>query len=82
MMFNSAECGVELVESYEGLPCVISPTGTVIAGPLMGNRRYATADFEDCKGGKLDFDVIGGEARGDAFELDVREPDINPPPGF
>lgn len=36
------------------------------------------ADFEDCKGGKLNFGVAG--ARGDAFELDVRDLEINPPP--
>lgn len=67
-----------------GGSCIISPTGAIIAGPLWevedGDLIYVTADFEDCERGRLDMDVAGSYARGDAFENKVRGLNINPPP--
>lgn len=66
-----------------GGSCIISPTGTVLAGPLWDNESgllFATVDFEDCERGRLDIDVAGSYGRLDAFDLRVRGLDISPPP--
>lgn len=66
-----------------GGSCIISPTGSVLAGPLWeveNGLLFATVDFEDCERGRLDMDVAGSSGRLDAFDLRVRGLDINPPP--
>lgn len=65
-----------------GGSCIISPSGSVLAGPLWeveSGLLFATVDFEDCARGRLDFDVAGGYARLDSFDLRVRGLDLSPP---
>ncbi len=66
-----------------GGSCIISPDGSVLAGPLWeveSGLLFATVDFEDCERGRLDMDVAGSYGRLDAFDLRVRGLDISPPP--
>lgn len=66
-----------------GGSCIISPSGSVLAGPLWeieSGLLFATVDFADCERGHLDFDVAGSSGRLDAFDLRVRGLDISPPP--
>lgn len=65
-----------------GGSCIISPSGSVLAGPLWeieSGLLFATVDFEDCQRGRLDFDVAGSSGRLDAFHLRVKGLDISPP---
>ena len=66
-----------------GGSCIISPTGTVLAGPVWEAEDEiltATVDFEDCERGRLDLDVAGSYGRMDSFELKVNGLDLSPPP--
>ena len=66
-----------------GGSCIVSPTGTVLAGPVWETEDellIATVDFEDCERGRLDLDVAGSYGRMDSFELKVRGLDLSPPP--
>ena len=65
-----------------GGSCIISPSGSVLAGPLWeveSGLLFATVDFDDCQRGRLDFDVAGSSGRLDAFDLRVKGLDMNPP---
>lgn len=65
-----------------GGSCIISPSGSVLAGPLWeveSGLLFATVDFDDCQRGRLDFDVAGSSGRLDAFDLRVKGLDISPP---
>ncbi|KAJ7706275.1 carbon-nitrogen hydrolase [Mycena rosella] len=52
---------------------IISPLGTVLAGPLRDREDVLTAelDLDDCVRGKFDLDVVGNYARPDIFKLQV-----------
>ena len=66
-----------------GGSCIVSPTGTVLAGPVWEAEDEiltATVDFEDCERGRLDLDVAGSYGRMDSFQLKVDGLDLSPPP--
>ena len=66
-----------------GGSCIISPNGTVLAGPVWeaeDELLIASVDYEDCERGRLDLDVAGSYGRMDSFELKVKDLDLNPPP--
>ena len=66
-----------------GGSCIVSPTGTVLAGPVWEAEDEiltATVDFEDCERGRLDLDVAGSYSRTDSFQLKVDGLDLSPPP--
>ncbi|KAI0053345.1 carbon-nitrogen hydrolase [Auriscalpium vulgare] len=52
---------------------IVSPLGTVLAGPLLDGEGILTADLDldDIVRGKFDFDVVGHYARRDVFSLEV-----------
>ena len=79
-----------------GGSAIVSPTGSVLAGPLWevsssqegegdesddSGLLLATVDFDDCVRGKLDFDAAGSYSRYDAFRLRVEGLDLRPPVG-
>ncbi|KAF9467534.1 carbon-nitrogen hydrolase [Collybia nuda] len=54
---------------------IVSPLGTVLAGPLLDGEGVLTAelDLDDCIRGKFDLDVVGHYARPDVFEFNVNQ---------
>ncbi|MDX2073052.1 MAG: carbon-nitrogen hydrolase family protein [Alphaproteobacteria bacterium] len=54
-----------------GGSCIVSPSGTVIEGPLYGKEGILTADIDlgEIIDRKVDFDAIGDAARPDVFRL-------------
>jgi len=59
-----------------GGSCIISPLGTVLAGPVFAKEAILTAevDLDEIVRGKFDLDVSGHYARNDVFNLDVNIP--------
>lgn len=78
----TAEIDDDEIFLSRGGSCIISPTGTILRGPLWetedGGLLTATVDFEECERGRLDLDVAGSYARNDSFELRVAGLDISP----
>lgn len=62
---------------------IISPTGTVLAGPNFDGEALITADLDmgDIVRAKFDFDVVGHYSRPDMLSLTVRD-QANPPVTF
>ncbi|CAM6017974.1 unnamed protein product, partial [Sphagnum balticum] len=62
---------------------IISPTGTILAGPNFEGEGLITADLDpaDIVRAKFDFDVIGHYARPDVLHLTVRD-QVLPPVSF
>jgi nitrilase len=58
-----------------GGSAIISPLGTVLAGPHFHGETILTAtlDLKDIGRGKFDFDVAGHYSRPDVFQLVVNE---------
>jgi nitrilase len=58
-----------------GGSAIISPLGTVLAGPHFGGETILTAslDLNEIDRGKFDFDVVGHYSRPDVFQLIVNE---------
>lgn len=54
---------------------IVSPLGTVLAGPLRDTEGilYAQLDMSEVVKGKLDFDVIGHYARPDVFSYGIKD---------
>ena len=54
---------------------IVSPFGTILAGPLYDKEGLLTAilDLDDITNSKLDFDVNGHYARNDIFTFDVKD---------
>ena len=82
---KSHEQGSEEDLISRGGSTIISPNGTILAGPLWqvdeeSHLLAVTVDFEDCERGRLDIDVAGSYSRSDAFKLHVEGLDISPPP--
>lgn len=76
--------GLEEEPSPDTVVCVggsaiVSPLGTVLAGPNYEDEAlvFADLDFGDIVRAKFDFDVVGHYARPDVFGLTVRD---NSPP--
>ncbi|MHB1698726.1 MAG: carbon-nitrogen hydrolase family protein [Acidobacteriaceae bacterium] len=59
----------------KGGSVIVSPAGTVLAGPLRDGEGVLTAelDLKEVVRGKFDFDVVGHYARADVFRLLVDE---------
>jgi nitrilase len=62
-------------ELIRGGSCIVSPMGSVLAGPHFGSETVLTADLDmgDIARGKYDLDVVGHYARPDVFRLEVDE---------
>ncbi|KAG5353061.1 hypothetical protein C0989_010869 [Termitomyces sp. Mn162] len=60
----------------EGGSVIISPLGTILAGPLRDAEGVLTADLDldDVVRKKFDLDVVGHYARNDIFKLSVNVP--------
>ena len=57
----------------EGRSVVVSPSGAVIAGPLIGEGLLlAELDLDEVQRGKFDLDVAGHYSRPDVFTLQVK----------
>jgi nitrilase len=58
-----------------GGSAIVSPLGTVLAGPYFGGESILTAtlDLNEIGRGKFDFDVAGHYSRPDVFQLTVNE---------
>lgn len=57
-----------------GGACIISPSGTVLAGPLPGNTEgivYADVDLSACIRSRLVIDMGGHYNRSDVYQLTV-----------
>lgn len=57
-----------------GGACIVSPSGTVLAGPLEGNTEgivYADVDLDACLRSRLVIDVGGHYNRADVYQLKV-----------
>ncbi len=63
-----------------GGSCIVSPAGTVLAGPVFEKEAILCADLDldDIARGKYDFDVAGHYARPDVFQLSVNEKAAKP----
>jgi nitrilase len=59
----------------KGGSVIVSPAGTVLAGPLREGEGVLTAelDLKEIVRGKFDFDVVGHYARAEVFRLLVDE---------
>lgn len=59
---------------------IISPSGTVLAGPNFEGEALISADldFGDIARAKFDFDVVGHYARPDVLKLTVNDYPLNP----
>lgn len=62
-------------EICRGGSVIVSPFGTILAGPLYDKEGLLTAilDLDDITNSKLDFDVNGHYARNDIFTFDVKD---------
>ena len=58
-----------------GGSCIVSPFGTLLAGPVYGEEQILTAelDLNEIVRGKFDLDVVGHYARPDIFRFSVDE---------
>eukprot|EP00928_Gymnodinium_smaydae_P049508 TRINITY_DN33238_c0_g1_i1.p1 TRINITY_DN33238_c0_g1~~TRINITY_DN33238_c0_g1_i1.p1 ORF type:complete len:335 (-),score=9.82 TRINITY_DN33238_c0_g1_i1:18-1022(-) len=77
--------GSEENMSSESVVCaggsvIISPTGTVLAGPNFEGEALITADldFGEIVRAKFDFDVVGHYARPEVLKLTVNDYPLNP----
>ena len=71
-----------------GGSCIVSPAGTVLAGPLWETQTtledpdnallIQEIDLEDCIRGRLDFDAAGSYSRNDSFRLSVEGLNLDP----
>jgi nitrilase len=63
-----------------GGSAIVSPSGTVLAGPDFDGETILTADLDlrDIGRGKFDFDVVGHYSRPDIFQLVVNEQPLPP----
>lgn len=54
---------------------IISPSGEVLAGPVLDEEAILTAEMDKSEiiRGKYDLDVVGHYSRPDVFQLNVNE---------
>lgn len=64
----------EETRAIKGGSVIISPLGTILAGPLLHREGLLTAelDLADIPRGKFDLDTVGHYARPDIFQLTVK----------
>lgn len=77
--FGEDEPGQEEVVCAGG-SVIISPSGTILAGPNFDGEALITADLDmaDIVRAKFDFDVVGHYARPDVLSLTVRDQAFQP----